>query len=869
MQKIIFVLSLGLIFFLSVVNFRNLEKMTESTSLINYTYDVSLSLENVFVNVKDLETAKRNYILTQNDSIKNVVFQERNKLHYSFSKLSHLLKNNKEQQGNLHDLALLIQEKNKIVDAALLLPKLEYNELNKVRENLLKGSSVMYRIRNKITEMTGIENAHLKNRMETYDQFYHNSPIINLLGLLVTIALITFSFVMMLKKLEEVHTANEELTIALETSTMAEQIGKYGTWQYNVDDQAFSFSNNLYPLFGVKEESKNQLEKLMSKLCPEELINLKNMVKNMEVNEILGPHNCSIATLSGEARHLRYISKMVENIVGKRILLGVTSDITDEFLSQKNITEKNEELEAKNKILFLANETNKEAEITGNFGTAQWFIKENRFVFSENTYRLWGLDPSQNVTVEDLIKQVHPEDAVILEQKLKYVNRNYPFIMRVSRNNGKETRFISISSKHIKDEHDEEYFLIIFVDVTEVVQAQKTIIERNKELEEAYDKIVLYNKMLTFGEEVGKYSNWQWNIDENHWFFSDNLYRMMGEEPGAFDSTIENFLKYVHPDDLEQMHQVLKEIASTQTMPTFNYRILRPNGEIIYVKAVAKKMRDASGNKILVGSTIDITEEVLTNIEITQKNIELETSNKELQAFNYVASHDLQEPLRKIETFISRIEIEDFSHLSSNGKKYFNRIKISSERMRNLIDDLLQFSKTNTSEKVFEKTDINEILNLAKHEVTLGREDKKITIEADALPSLMAIPFQMKQLFINLLGNSLKYAKPNEPLLIKIQYEKVFLKELNNVRFPEKRLFHHITFSDNGIGFDALYNKKVFELFSRLHNKDEIAGTGIGLAICKKIVENHKGTIEANGYLGKGCLFTILLPEIDYTVNIL
>lgn len=861
-QKVIFVLSVGLIFFLSVINFRNLEKMSQSTRMVNHTYKVSLILESIFVNVKDLEITKRNYILTREDSLHHTIAKERTRLRQSFAALSSLLKDNPQQMKNLQELQLLLEEKNRLIDDAMNTPLSQKNDIRELRNNILKGNSNIYRIRKKISEMTGIENALLKKSIEAYDHFYNNSPIINLIGFLVTIGLITFSFVMMLRKLREVNAANAELTLALKTSTMAEQIGNYGTWQYNVDKNQFHFSENQYRMFGFEEGQPNEkLEEIIFKLCPDGMSNLKSSAITMDSNQTLGPNACKIETAKGETRHLRYISKLVENLMGEKILLGVTTDITEEYLNQEKMTQKNAELEEKNRILFLANETNREAEVTGNFGTAQWFVKENRFVFSDNTYRIWGIAPTEHTSEKDLFRLIHPEDAGIVEARFKQPKSEYPFIIRINRDNGRETRFISVSSKHIRDFKNEEYLLIIFVDVTEVVNAQKTILERNKELEIAYDKILLYNKMLTFGEEVGKYANWHWNINDDTWFFSENLYRMMGVEPYTFESTIINFLDFVHPEDLDTMKKVLADMVVHENMPTFNYRIVRPNGEIIYVKALARMVIDASGKKFLVGNTIDISEEVLKNTETLQKNIELEASNRELHTFNYVASHDLQEPLRKIETFITIIENKDFGNLSESGKQYFSRIKISTERMRMLIKDLLQFSKTNKSEKVFEKTDLNLLLEQARIEMGDCLEDKRALVKYEPLPTLKVIPFQIKQLFLNLMGNSLKYSKPGIEPLITITYKKEMLTGWEKLEFPAKRAYHRITFSDNGIGFEPTYADRIFELFSRLHNKDEIDGTGIGLAICKKIVDNHKGFIKGEGIPNEGSVFVIYLPD--------
>lgn len=251
-------------------------------------------------------------------------------------------------------------------------------------------------------------------------------------------------------------------------------------------------------------------------------------------------------------------------------------------------------------------------------------------------------------------------------------------------------------------------------------------------------------------------------------------------------------------------------------------------------------------------------------LEQTQKiaedrNRELEASNKELQAFNYVASHDLQEPLRKIQTFISRLIDKDLQSLSSNGQQYLLKIQDSTERMRSLIDDLLQFSRANRSEKVFEKTNFNILLENSKQDLAQVIETKKATIISNNLPETNAIPFQIQQLFTNLINNSLKYSREDVAPIIKIHSSLIENNE-DKISKNEKTKHYKITFEDNGIGFDNEYAEKIFVLFNRLHNKEEYSGTGIGLSICKKIVDNHKGYIFAKGDPDKGAIFTIYFP---------
>ena len=180
--------------------------------------------------------------------------------------------------------------------------------------------------------------------------------------------------------------------------------------------------------------------------------------------------------------------------------------------------------------------------------------------------------------------------------------------------------------------------------------------------------------------------------------------------------------------------------------------------------------------------------------------------------------------------------------------------------MRLLIDDLLQFSRTNKSEEVFEETNMNIILENAKQELAETILEKDAIITSETIPALTVIPFQLQQLFINLIGNSLKYSKKEVSPNIKISYKKVDASDIKKIKNTKFNFYHKITFEDNGIGFDEEYAEKIFVLFSRLHNKNEYSGTGIGLSICKKIVENHQGYIFATGKPNIGSIFEVYLP---------
>ncbi|MGO4771754.1 ATP-binding protein [Flavobacterium sp. W22_SRS_FK3] len=242
--------------------------------------------------------------------------------------------------------------------------------------------------------------------------------------------------------------------------------------------------------------------------------------------------------------------------------------------------------------------------------------------------------------------------------------------------------------------------------------------------------------------------------------------------------------------------------------------------------------------------------------KLIEKNISLERMNSELEAFNYISSHDLQEPLRKIQLFTNLIENEEADTLSEKSKTAFQKIKTSAFRMQNLINDLLIYSKTKFDERKFELKDLNLIAKDVIEDLTDEFENKNVTFDIQELGKLRVIEFQFRQLLYNLINNSLKFASPDRNLTIKIAAE-ITNGKLEKLSPLTK--YHKITISDNGIGFDPLYTEKIFGLFQALHTKP-LKSTGIGLTIVKRIVENHNGFIKAEGAINQGAKFEIFIP---------
>lgn len=351
---------------------------------------------------------------------------------------------------------------------------------------------------------------------------------------------------------------------------------------------------------------------------------------------------------------------------------------------------------------------------------------------------------------------------------------------------------------------------------------------------------------------------------------------------GAIEFVNEYWFLYANrPDELPQFHpgdvlvqQKWKEALESGEPLMCEVRIKNiASNEYCYhmLKMIPIRQR----NKIVkwVGTLTDIHEQKSLNQlleqkvdertqELLRKNEELEERNHELQQFAYVASHDLKEPLRKVQMFGSILQ-NYLLNRDETAHSNVMRIIESSQRMATLIEDLLRYSRLSTS-SLYESTDIRQILIDIIPDLELSINEKKAIINIGDMPVIDAIPGQMRQVFQNLLSNSLKYAKSNTPSVINIVAETVAAKSFNANPDPFGR-YCRITVEDNGIGFNEAYVHKIFKLFQRLHTRQEYEGTGIGLAIVKKIIEKHHGIITATGKEDNGARFTFVLPLAQRT----
>jgi two-component system CheB/CheR fusion protein len=379
---------------------------------------------------------------------------------------------------------------------------------------------------------------------------------------------------------------------------------------------------------------------------------------------------------------------------------------------------------------------------------------------------------------------------------------------------------------------------------------------RIKTANNAFCKQFKLNEKETVGNLIYKIGNEMWDFPE----LRELLENVIPENP-----IIEDY-EVIHSfPDLGELHLLLNAREVVKDDRSENL-ILLSFEDITKQVQEREKRREIQERytKDLEEKIEERTAELKSAIEeLREKNQELVDMNKELEAFTYISSHDLQEPLRKIQTFAGRILEKENQNLSEKGKTYFGLMQGAAQRMQKLIDDLLTFSRLNTSERSFKTMNLATIVEEVLENFNEIIEEKQAIVDVGHMCEADIIVFQFRQLIFNLISNALKFSRPGVKPHIKIESRIRDGGKLKMEGLLPNKKYCHIMVSDNGIGFEEKFNDKIFEVFQKLHGKDEYPGTGIGLATVKKIVEHHNGIIHVKSELNKGSTFNIYIPLND------
>ena len=343
---------------------------------------------------------------------------------------------------------------------------------------------------------------------------------------------------------------------------------------------------------------------------------------------------------------------------------------------------------------------------------------------------------------------------------------------------------------------------------------------------------------------------WHWSIGTDICYFAPGFRKLIGfdaHDLEGYPNTLEAFDTRVHPEDNAGLWEAISNSIDAKTAFFFEFRLRQKDDQYLWVKSRGHASYDDDGNPLhLVGSTYDISDTKEAQFKLEQEGAALARSNADLAQFAYVASHDLQEPLRAVSGFLQLIENKYGDQLDEQGRGYIQKSIDGAGRMSQLINDLLLFSKVTRTDEQFISVNLSDVVTNATQKLQQAITESNAVIEVEELPTIKGAAPLLDQLFCNLIGNSIKYRSDDDP----------FIKITHTFESGE----WVIRFQDNGIGIAQKYQEQVFELFKRLHHRSEHSGTGIGLAICKRVVERHGGTISMDPQSDRGSCFVIRFP---------
>ncbi len=539
-------------------------------------------------------------------------------------------------------------------------------------------------------------------------------------------------------------------------------------------------------------------------------------------------------------------------------VLAINKDISETVTASEQLKQVNDQLAQAQQIAHI--------------GSWEWSVIENKITWSDELYRIYGVDKeSFKADYENYVSFTHPDDRQLVNEAVqKAIKKHTPFNFyhRITRRDG-QIRILNGKGKVVIDENGSVIRLTgTAQDVTEFKLAEEKILDINENL-------ALKNQELTrINTELTETKNFINSVLES------SQHGVLSYKPVKENDEIVDFeITYANEIALQQINMTAEQIIGKSYLTIVP--IAKKTGSYDRIKRVlttgVSETREINSpnypnrwflahyvslNNGVTVTFIEVTDQKKQAREIEEKNLQLERSNAELASFSYIASHDLKEPLRKMQMFTNRILEQDYETLSDKSKEYFQRIINSSKRMDDLIIALLNYSRTNNAEVEFTHVDINIVIAEIKNNLHELLDENKVELEVEQMPVIYGVPHQITQLFSNIITNAVKYRSEKRQPRIKISYKEVSQEGLLKSDIMGVEKYCKIIIEDNGIGFEQEYAEKIFELFQRLHNKDEYEGTGIGLSICKKIVQNHGGMITAAGNPDQGSTFIVYFPVL-------
>lgn len=614
----------------------------------------------------------------------------------------------------------------------------------------------------------------------------------------------------------------------------AQSVAHVGSWELDFEKNDLNWSDEAYRIFGLNPKSQNvSIELWMSLVHPEDAPALKIEMDNAK--SMLSDTSSFYRIVRGDSsvRHIHSENRFEIDKDGNLLTLsGTFHDITQQVNNEKKLFQSHRLLQKLTEKLPMA---------VFQFQMTDEGISSLPFM----SRAIEDLFPEADIEylkrdVSLILRSVHPDDVSLLVASFKESRKNFSdwnLEFRSISHSG-EVRWLRGFSRQEKKND-----ATIFYGYLENITDRKFAEEKIKVSKERYDLVAratndsIYDWDLLTGEVLRT---------------GDGLKHLFGYSIGDAVNEKDFWKNRIHPDDVTASNSVLQECLADkfQNYCKHEYRFLKADGTYAYVYDKGFIIRNEDGKAVrMIGATQDVTslQTVKARLEDLNEDFrkraeELAVSNKELEQFAYVVSHDLQEPLGMITSFLALLENKYATELDEKARQYIHYASDGAIRMRRIIFDLLEYSRVGRKNVVFELIDSNDLVEEALYLNKSEVDDTKAIFRLKNLPMIKGNRSSLQQVFQNLIANAIKYRKPGQQPIIEISAQ-------------EDDLGWQFAISDNGIGIDEKYFERIFVVFQRLHNSSTYSGTGIGLSICKKVVENHGGKIWLESVPDAGTTF--------------
>ncbi|SEJ20238.1 PAS domain S-box-containing protein [Dyadobacter sp. SG02] len=653
-----------------------------------------------------------------------------------------------------------------------------------------------------------------------------------------------------------------------ENLTFAIQAAQLGTWNLNPADQSALFNDRCKELYGYPAEADMYYERLVQFIHPDDRARVIEAIERTLDPSLRVPYDVRYRVIGANDRKLRWLhctGQAYFDPSGKpNRFSGISREITSEITSQE-------------KIAWADQQAAMTIEGSG-AGSFMVTLATNEIIYSPTMARIITGSEVANMTRDILLASLHPDDVHIRNQAYAEAadNGELRYEARFVWNDG-SVHWVRVLGRYLYDSMGKAVSLSgIVMDITDRIESEQQLKVNEEHLRTLIEQAPVATALFVGKEMVIDIPN-------------EAMLKVWGKGRSVVGKPLHEALPELKGQPFEAILQRIYQTGEAHSEQGARTELVIDGTlQTFYYDYTYKPLKNTRGEVYaILDMAVDVTEQVMSRQELEQSeeryrqlaselerrvgqrtdelhqaNIELVNSNNNLQQFAYAASHDMQEPLRKIQSFGSRLLSTYSDKLDDNGKYMLNRIQDASKRMSAMIDDLLAYSRLTTREGEFDEVRIRDIVQSVLADLEISIQEQKTDVIVEDLPVVWGNVSQLTQLMQNLISNAVKYRLPDQESVIRLSYREVEEAEKKTLPklLPDHR-YIRLEVSDNGIGFDEIYLDRIFQMFQRLHGRSEYSGSGIGLALCKKVVQNHHGYITAQSKPGEGATFIVYLPQ--------